>query len=124
MHTQSGDPSNTVASSTPPASGWSLADRLFDLPRTRLAWWSVALAFCFFVFLTLFASLVGAGHRGGSDLWLLVSISATGASALGGGLAALIAVIRYRERSFVLIGPLLLGVLVAAFLALELAFPH
>lgn len=128
MSTQSGVPSNTPASGKPSAPRRSLSDRIFDLPYTRLGWLSIGLAFSFFVCYGLFWVMVAAGHRGGNtfgdNLWLAVPILATGASALGGGVAAAIAVIKQGERSFLVIGPLLLGLLVAIFLVLEFSFPH
>jgi hypothetical protein len=128
MRTQSGVPSNTVPSSTPPAHRPSLAARIFALPSTWAGLWSIALAVGFFVCFGLFLLVAATGQTGGdtfgSNLWLAVPIMAAGASAIGGAVTAIVAIIKQGERSFLVIGPLLLGLLVAIFLVLEVSIPH
>ena len=108
--------------------GLPLWRRFLGLPTTTAGWWSIGLAVGFFVCYGLFSAAVAAGQRGGatfgSNLWLAVPILAAGASAIGGGVAASVAITRQGERSFGVIGALLLGLLVASFLVLEVTVPH
>lgn len=128
MSTHSGVPSNTVPSSPPPVPKPSLAARIFALPATWAGYWSIVLAVGFVVCFGLFLLVAATGQTGGdtfgSNLRLAVPIMAAGASAIGGAVTALVAIIKQGERSFLVIGPLLLGLLAAIFLVLEFSFPH
>lgn len=128
MSQQSGGPFTNGTSSTPPAPRRPLSSGLFDIPSTPVGWVSFGLAVGFFVCFGLFQVAAAFGQTGGdtfgSNLWLAVPIMAAGASAIGGAVAASIAIVMQRERSFLVLGPLLLGLLVVTFLVLELTNPH
>ena len=98
--------------------------RFLALPRTGLGWWSVGLAAGFFVFMCLFFLQVHSPGRDRSTFFsdpinalLLIGASASG---IGGGLVALFAVFLKRERSFILVPIVLLGLLVLGLTLMEL----
>ena len=114
----------------------SLMDLVLAWPRTSLGRWSlgliagfVVLIGLFFVMLSLYGGLdevrrmsIQAGGRFFSLPWLaltLVAASVSAAAALG---AALVAIIRKRERSIAILLPLLIGGLVTLFSIGEMFF--
>ena len=99
------------------------APRFLGLPRTRFGWSSIVLAAAFFVFFWLFW-LQRNAPRDRSTFFsdpinALLLISAV-ASAITGGVTAVAAIIRKRERSFLLLPTLLLGIFVLFFTVGEL----
>ena len=93
--------------------------RFLALPRTGLGWWSVGLAAGFFVFMCLFFLQVHSPGRDRSTFFsdpinalLLIGASASG---IGGGVVALFGVFLKRERSFILVPIVLLGLFVLLF---------
>jgi hypothetical protein len=98
------------------------------LPATRLGWWSVGLAAAVFVFVGLIFFLDqlprsmlpnSVGQSIGMLLVVLLLIGAS-VSGIGGGVAAVVAFFLKRERSFILVPIVLLGLLVLGVTLMEL----
>ncbi len=91
------------------------------LPRTqpgRIAvWFFVAFAICLAILCTIVAA------RGGSP-WLAPFVPALAVTAFGGGIAALIAVVRHGERGFLLFLPVLIALVAIVFALGEVIVPH
>lgn len=95
------------------------APRFLALPRTGLGWWSVGLAAGFFVFVWFFWLQANSPGRDRSTFFsdpinalLLIGASASG---IGGGAVAVVAFFLKRERSFILVPIVLLGLFVLLF---------
>ncbi len=89
------------------------ARRFFGLPRSALGWWSVWVAFGFFVFMTLFWQQAGRPGRDRSTFFsdpvnAACLIGAFG-SALVGMLLAVVAMVWKRERSWAMYPVILSG---------------
>jgi hypothetical protein len=90
--------------------------RFLARPATKLGWWSTALAGAFLlVILTIISGQV-------PRLWLRVAGAAMVLSGLAAGVASLLAVLRHRERSWLVLLPLFLGAFFLLIVAVELIF--
>ncbi|MCP5025378.1 MAG: hypothetical protein GY929_03760 [Actinomycetia bacterium] len=91
----------------------------------RLALWLGA-AFGTLVF--LFVGAVSIGERGGDDFFdnlrLTVPILGAWLAAVGGGMAGLFAIVKEHERSPLVFGVVVLGLLSLTWGVLEILFPH
>lgn len=101
---------------------------IWKLPGTRLGKWSFGLAMGFVV-LFLINTFVFMPSSGDTSGWLReVFLPIFGISMILCGLAAgvtgLLAVLRYKERSWTIWLPVLLGVLILFFLLGEFLIPH
>ncbi len=89
------------------------ARRFFGLPRTALGWWSVWVAFGFFVFMTLFWQQAGQPGRNRSTFFSDPVNAACLIGAFGSALIAMLlavtAMLWKRERSWVFIPVILSG---------------
>ena len=98
------------------------------MPKTKLGKWSVGLLGTIIVLLALFAVLVGTGQRGGdnffSNLWLTIPMLLAGSCALAGMVVGLMAIIKKRERGWLVFVAVVIGAFVTLFIAAELLFPH
>jgi hypothetical protein len=98
----------------PPAS----APGFFGLPRTRFGWSSVGFAAAFFVFFWVFWLQRNSPRDGatiGPDPVHVLLLLGAAASALAGGVMAVVANIWRHERSFLLLPALLLSLFVLTF---------
>jgi hypothetical protein len=102
--------------------------RVFWFPTTMAGSLAIGLEAAFVGCFLLMQLLVALGERGGdtffSNIWLSSTALAGGAAAIAGGLSAVFAIVRRRERSILVIAAGLLGGLVLFFLAGEVLFPH
>ncbi|MBA3468222.1 MAG: hypothetical protein H0T53_01130 [Herpetosiphonaceae bacterium] len=97
------------------------------LPSTTAGWWAVGLEFWFVGFFGLMQLMVAIDVNAGtffSNLWLAGTALAMAGSGIGGGLVALWALVRQRERSLLVVAAGVLGALVLMFIASELLLPH
>ena len=112
-------PASDVLPSTQP-----LGRRVLSLPRARAGWWSVGLALAFFVLLGVSTGLAAMGQPGGdtflANQWLSLTMLAAASAALAGAVCAAVAIFRKGERSLLVIGALLLGLLLLVFVLGEM----
>lgn len=81
------------------------------VPSTRLGWAALLLVAAH-GFVLLLASVFDPGYWRAEDLWTtqaVVTATAFAISALAGAVSALVATLRYRERSLLMLVPLVLG---------------
>jgi ABC-type thiamin/hydroxymethylpyrimidine transport system permease subunit len=100
--------------------------QLWRRPRTRLGWWAVGLSAAYLVMYILNTAVL---MRLAEDVsWRQTALPFYGISMMLCGLVAgvvgLLAVIRSRERSWIVWLALLLGASVVSFVLGELLFPH
>jgi hypothetical protein len=97
-------------------------------PTSAAGAWAVGLCAIFFGFFGLMQILIATGQSGGatffSNRWLAGTALALAGSGIGGGLTALWAMFRERERSPLVFAAGLLGALVLFFVLGELLIPH
>jgi hypothetical protein len=80
-------------------------------PTTMLGWIALALVVAHGIVLVL-GSVFDAGYWNAEDPWTtraVVTATAFAVTAIGGGLAALVATVRSKERSLLMLVPLVLG---------------
>lgn len=98
------------------------------MPRTRLGRAAVGLLVVAVASLALFAALVASGQRGGETFlgnpWLAVSSLSAAVAAIASGAVAVVAIASSRERAALVALAALVGLLVALWVGLEIAFPH
>lgn len=97
-------------------------------PHTPLGWWSVKFVGAFAVLMTVFFLAVALGQRGGDEffdnLWLTVPILAAWGAGLAAAAAGILAIAAHHERSPLVFGSTVLGLLIIAFSVAEVVFPH
>lgn len=91
------------------------------LPQTPAGWLSLVL---FALFLLFAAGSIAATAATGGDPWLALFIVPLAATSLGGGGAALLALLRRGERGALVMLPLIVGALALIFALGEVAAPH
>ncbi|MFC1687374.1 hypothetical protein ACFL0L_02250 [Patescibacteria group bacterium] len=98
------------------------------MPRTTMGKWSVGLIGAFIFFMVVFFVLVESGERGGdtffSNLALTIPILIAGACGVAGFVVGLIAMIRKRERSWLVYIATAIGAFIAFWISAEILFPH
>jgi predicted Abi (CAAX) family protease len=101
---------------------------VFGLPTSVAGYWAVGLEAAFVGFYMLLQLLIVFGQRGGDTFFSNILLAGTvllgAGAAIAGGLSAVFAIARRRERSILVIAAGLLGGLVVWFLAGEVLFPH
>ena len=100
--------------------------RILARPTTRLGWWSVGAAACFAALFLVHFVVLGPWEPGAAWLRTVVPVLSLGmlACGLAAGVVGAIAVIRRRERSWLVWLGLLPGLMVLAFLLGEILVPH
>ncbi|NQV06627.1 hypothetical protein HQ535_08735 [bacterium] len=80
------------------------------------------------MFFAVFIGLVASGQRGGdtffSNPWLSWSILLAAGTAVAAGGAGLICILTHRERSVAVLATIVLGLLVLAWMIVEVSAPH
>jgi hypothetical protein len=108
--------------------GSSKSGPFFGRPITPTGWWSLWLTVGFLLLITVFSVLVWSGQRGGETFFsnplLAVSILLPAISAIAGGIFALVGIGWKKERSAFVFIALFVGIFVAWFAFMEIAFPH
>ncbi len=99
------------------------------LPKTNLGKWSVGLIATFFLLLAAGMTVVSVFKQEGGEtffdnLWISVPMLSAGAAATAAFFAGIIAVIKQKERSILVIITILLGLLVLWFVVGEILVPH
>jgi hypothetical protein len=91
------------------------------LPQSRLGWIALRL---FIVFFMLAAATSATVAVSGGHPWLAFLVIPLGATALGGGAAAVVSIVRRGERGALVLMPLMIGLLALVFVAGEVIVPH
>lgn len=91
------------------------------LPQTRLGWIAVRL---FIAFLVVAAATAAIAAATGGNPWLAVLVIPLGATAFGGGAAAVVSIARRGERGALVLLPLMAGLVALVFVAGEAIVPH
>lgn len=91
------------------------------LPQTRLGWIALRLFVAFFVLSAATSAIVTVS---GGHPWLGVLVIPLGAAALGGGIAAVVSIVRHGERGALVLMPMIVGLLALVFVAGEVFVPH
>jgi len=98
------------------------------MPKTKLGKWSAGLFGAFVLVMILFYLLIGGGQTGGDTFfsnWVLaISILLAAACGVGGFIVGLVAIIKKRERNWLVFIAVGIGAFVTFFFAAELLFPH
>lgn len=98
------------------------------MPRTKLGKWSVGLLGAFIFFIVLLNVLIATGQRGGdtffSNTALTIPLLLAGAGGIGGFVVGLMAIIKQRERGWLVYIAVVIGAFVTMFAGGELFFPH
>ena len=98
------------------------------MPSTRPGKWSVRSLVAFIAALAVFFALVASGQRGGdtffSNGWLSAAILLAAACAISGGVTGLFAIFKASDRGPLVIASAAVGVVVVAYVLLEVVFPH
>jgi hypothetical protein len=97
--------------------------RVFGLPTTLAGSVAIGLEAAFIGFYLLLQLLIAFGPGGGNIFMAGIVLLGAGA-AIAGGISAVFAIVRRRERSILVIAAGLLGGLVLLFLVGEVLFPH
>jgi len=108
--------------------GFTPVSRSFEMPATRIGKWAMWLALAFAVGFGFNMVLVGAFGRSEAPDWLDAVLPFWGvalmASGVAAGVLALIAALRYRERSWAVMIAMVPGGFAIAFLLGEVLVPH
>lgn len=98
------------------------------MPKTILGKWSVGLCGSFILFLLLFYGVVAMGERGGDTFFsnpaLVVPSMIAGIGGVAGFFVGLIAIIRQRERSWLVYISIIIGLFVIILVSGEFISPH
>jgi hypothetical protein len=102
------------------------------LPTTTLGKWSIGLVIAAFILFIVFIIEVAAGMRGGdtldftnpSDLLPAIPIMLAGLSFISAMVTGIIAIVKSKERSFLVFLATAIGFFVLLFLLGEFLFPH
>ena len=118
-------PETEIPASTQPQSQ-TLKQRILSMPSTRLGWWSVGLAFIFAALFSINSMVFMPGQV--FVPWREVLLPFYGilmmACGLAAGIVSLIAVIRHHERSWIVLLPILFGLMMLFLLLGEFLVPH
>ena len=99
------------------------------MPKTKLGKWSVGLIIAFFLLLATGVTVVSVFKQEGGktffdNLWISIPMLGAGASAIAAFITGIIAVIKQKERSILVILGALIGLLVLWFVVGEILVPH
>ena len=99
------------------------------LPKTPLGKWLVGFVIAFFLLLATGMFVVSVlGQEGGEtffdNLWISIPMLGAGASAIAAFIAGIIAIIKNKERSILVIIAAMIGLLVLWFVVGEILVPH
>ena len=98
-------------------------------PKTKLGKWSVGFVIAFFLLLATVMFVVSVlGQEGGKtffdNLWISIPMLGAGAAAIAAFIVGIIAIIKNKERSILVIIAALIGLLVSWFVVGEIVAPH
>ncbi|OGY27314.1 MAG: hypothetical protein A2Z42_03635 [Candidatus Woykebacteria bacterium RBG_19FT_COMBO_43_10] len=99
------------------------------LPKTTLGKWSVGLIIAFFLLLATGIAVVSVFKQEGGEtffdnLWISIPMLGAGAAAIAAFIVGIIAIIKNKERSILVIIAALIGLLVSWFVVGEIVAPH
>ena len=99
------------------------------MPKTTLGKWSVGLIAAFFLLLATGITVVSVFKQEGGEtlfdnLWISIPMLGAGASTIAAFITGIIAIIKNKERSILVIITTLFGLLVLWFVAGEIVSPH
>jgi len=99
------------------------------MPKTTLGKWSVGLIAAFFLLLATGITVVSVFKQEGGEtlfdnLWISIPMLGAGASTIAAFITGIIAIIKNKERSILVIITTLVGLLVLWFVAGEIVSPH
>ncbi len=98
------------------------------VPSNRSGLWALGLTVISLLALVVFYLFVAAGQTGGEtftdNLLLTSSILTVAVAGIGGLIAALYAIVRWRELALLLAIPILWGLIVLMFALGEILYPH